>query len=59
MKKTVFYYNLKQVYEEEGNYQVSVGDTVVFSVTAYEVRRVYHNFIHKQKSVHLEIIRIG
>jgi len=51
MKQTLFYFGTKQIHEENGNYAISVGESIILEEKHYYVTSVQHNFDTKYKVV--------
>lgn len=51
MKQTLFYFGTKQIFEQDGNYSISAGESIVLEGKNYYVTSIQHNFDTKYKVV--------
>lgn len=51
MKQTLFYFGTKQIFEQPGNYAISVGESVIIGEGTYYVTSIMHNFLTNYKVV--------
>ena len=51
MKQTLFYFGSSQIFEQDGNYSISTGESVIIGTLNYYVISIQHNFDTKYKVV--------